>query len=157
MPGSRPRSGCCAARRPISRPTTAPIPSPVALKERALAIEDAARAVPGITNSEGAGVSAGRTVVALATSHGFARGYTTSGYGGAASVIAGEGGAMQRDHASHNVRHYADLDAPEATRAAGRRARGEAARSGQARQRDDAGAVRSARRRQPDRPSGRAR
>ena len=42
-------------------------PSPVALKERALAIEEAARAVPGITNSEGAGVSAGRTVVALAT------------------------------------------------------------------------------------------
>ncbi len=42
-------------------------PSPVALKERALATEDAARAVAGITNSEGAGMSAGRNVIALAT------------------------------------------------------------------------------------------
>jgi PmbA protein len=89
-------------------------PSPVALKERAMAIEAAARAVPGITNSEGAGMSAGRTVIALATSHGFCRGYTTSGYGAAVSVIGGEGGDMQRDSASHSVRHYADLDAPEA-------------------------------------------
>ena len=98
-------------------------PSPVALKERALAIEECARAVPGVTNSEGAGVSAGRSVVALATSQGFARGYTTSGYGAGASVIAGAGGDMQRDSASHNVRHYADLDAPEAIgRLAGERA-----------------------------------
>ncbi|MEA3012056.1 MAG: PmbA protein [Sphingomonadales bacterium] len=88
-------------------------PSPVELKARALAMEEAARAVPGITNSEGAGVSAGRTMVALATSHGFCRGYATSGYGAAASVIGGEGGDMQRDSASHSVRHYADLDTPE--------------------------------------------
>jgi len=98
-------------------------PSPVALKERALAIEEFARAVPGITNSEGAGVSAGRTLVALATSQGFARGYTTSGYGGGASVIAGTGGDMQRDSATHSVRHYADLDTPEEIgRLAGERA-----------------------------------
>jgi PmbA protein len=89
-------------------------PAPVELKARALAMEEAARAIPGITNSEGAGVSAGRTMVALATSHGFCRGYATSGYGAAASVIGGEGGDMQRDSASHSVRHYADLDAPEA-------------------------------------------
>jgi PmbA protein len=89
-------------------------PSPVALKERALATEEAARAVAGITNSEGAGLSAGRTVVALATSQGFCRGYTTSGYGAGVSVIGGEGGGMQRDSASHSVRHFADLDAPEA-------------------------------------------
>jgi PmbA protein len=88
-------------------------PSPVELKERALEMEEAARSVPGITNSEGAGVSAGRSVVALATSHGFCRGYTTSGYGAAASVIGGEGAGMERDSASHSVRHYADLDAPE--------------------------------------------
>ena len=89
-------------------------PSPAELKARALAIEEAARAVPGITNSEGAGVSAGRTLIALATSHGFVRGYLSSGYSAGVSVIAGAGGDMQRDHASHNVRHYADLDAPEA-------------------------------------------
>ena len=98
-------------------------PAPAALKERALAIEEAARAVPGVTNSEGAGVSAGRSVIALATSHGFVRGYATSGYSGGASMIAGEGGAMQRDHAGHNTRHYADLDEPEAIgRLAGTRA-----------------------------------
>ncbi|HMG48622.1 MAG TPA: TldD/PmbA family protein [Allosphingosinicella sp.] len=98
-------------------------PSPAALKERALAIEEFARAVPGVANSEGAGVSAGRSVVALATSQGFARGYATSGYGAGASMIAGAGGDMQRDSATHNVRHYADLDGPEEIgRLAGERA-----------------------------------
>lgn len=86
---------------------------PAALKAAALAAEDAARAVAGVTNSEGGGMSAGRTVVALATSTGFARAYSTSGYGGWASVIAGTGADMQRDHASHSVRHFADLDTPE--------------------------------------------
>ena len=88
-------------------------PAPTLLKERALAIEQAARAIPGVTNSEGAGVSAGRSVIALATSHGFCRGYTTSGYSGSASVIAGSGSDMQRDYASHSVRHFEDLDDPE--------------------------------------------
>jgi len=98
-------------------------PSPAELKARALAMEEAARAVPGVANSEGAGASAGRTVVALATSHGFCRGYTTSGYGAGASVIAGTGGDMQRDSATHSVRHLADLDGPEALgRLAGERA-----------------------------------
>ncbi|HEY0411939.1 MAG TPA: metallopeptidase TldD-related protein [Allosphingosinicella sp.] len=98
-------------------------PAPAELKQRALAEEEAARSVPGVTNSEGASVSAGRTVIALATSHGFCRGYTTSGYSGTASVIAGAGGNMQRDHAHHGVRHYEDLDPPEALgRLAGERA-----------------------------------
>src|SRR6185369_5736034 len=43
-------------------------PSPALLRERALAAEDAARAVSGVTNSEGGGASAGRSTVALATS-----------------------------------------------------------------------------------------
>jgi len=98
-------------------------PAPAALKERALAMEDAARAVAGVTNSEGAGASAARTVLALATSHGFCRGYATSGYSGYASVIAGSGSGMQRDYAQHGVRHLADLEAPEAIgRRAGERA-----------------------------------
>jgi PmbA protein len=88
-------------------------PAPTELKQLALEAEDAARAVAGVSNSEGAGWSAGRTVVALATSQGFSRGYTTSGYGGWASVIAGNGSGMQRDHASHSTRHFADLDRPE--------------------------------------------
>lgn len=88
-------------------------PAPAELKARALAMEEAARGVAGITNSEGAGVSAGRSVIALATSHGFSRAYSTSGYSGGVSVIAGAGSEMQRDHASHQVRHYEDLDPPE--------------------------------------------
>jgi len=98
-------------------------PPPASLKASALAMEEAARAVPGVTNSEGAGASAARTVLALATSHGFCRGYTTSGYGGYASVIAGTGAGMQRDYAQHGVRHLADLEAAEAIgRRAGERA-----------------------------------
>ena len=85
-------------------------PSPADLRERADAAEDAARAVAGITNSEGAGASASRSVIAIATSTGFARGYSTSGYGCSASVIAGEGGGMQRDYAYHSARHLADLE-----------------------------------------------
>jgi PmbA protein len=88
-------------------------PSPLELKRRSLEIEQAGRSVEGITNSEGAGVSAGRTLFALATSHGFCRGYSTTGYSSSASLIAGEGGEMQRDYAFHSVRHYAELDDPE--------------------------------------------
>jgi PmbA protein len=85
-------------------------PAPAVLRERARAAEDAARAVAGVTNSEGAGASAGRTLMALSTSTGFARGFVTSGYGCSASVIAGEGSAMQRDYAYHSVRHFSDLE-----------------------------------------------
>ena len=42
-------------------------------------------------------------MIALATSHGFARGYAASGYGCSASVIAGEGAGMQRDYAYHSA------------------------------------------------------
>ncbi len=94
-------------------------PAPADLRARALAAEDAARAVPGVTNSEGASASASRSVIALATSHGFARSYSTSGYGCSASVLAGTGGNMQRDHAHRAVRHLEDMEAPEAI---GRRA-----------------------------------
>ena len=85
-------------------------PSPADLRVRAQAAEDAARAIKGVTNSEGAGASASRSIIALATSHGFARGYATSGYGCSASVIAGEGSAMQRDYDYDQVRHLNDLE-----------------------------------------------
>jgi PmbA protein len=87
-------------------------PTPSMLRERALATEDAARAVEGITNSEGSGTSASRTVIALGTSHGFARGYSTSGYSCSASVIGGVGGDMQRDYAYHSTRYWGDLEEP---------------------------------------------
>ena len=98
-------------------------PAPETLREAALATEDAARAVDGVTNSNGASASASRAVVALATSTGFARAYAGSGFSLSASVIAGEGGAMQTDHASRSARFFADLPHPsEVGREAGDRA-----------------------------------
>jgi PmbA protein len=89
-------------------------PSPDHLRALALRAEEAARAIAGVTNSEGAGSSAGRSTMALATSTGFARAFTSSGYGCSASVIAGEGAGMQRDYGYHSARHCADLESPEA-------------------------------------------
>lgn len=86
--------------------------APEALRASALEAEDAARAVKGVTNSEGGGASAGRSIMALATSHGFCGGYQASSYGCSASVIAGEGSGMQRDYAYRTARHLADLDSP---------------------------------------------
>jgi PmbA protein len=68
--------------------------------------------VPGVTNSEGGGASAGRGLFALATSHGFAGGYATTSRGLSASVVAGEGAAMQRDYGWRTARHGADLPTP---------------------------------------------
>ena len=84
-------------------------PAPEKLRERALAAEDAARAVPGVTNSNGGGASFTRAVAALVTSHGFARGYEATGHSVSASVVAGEGGSMQRDYEYRTARHASDL------------------------------------------------
>ena len=97
--------------------------SPEQLRDCALAAEDAARAVEGVTNSEGAGAGASRSVMALATSHGFAGSYATTSYGVHASVLAGTAGAMERDYAHHSARHFTALDdAAEIGRRAGERA-----------------------------------
>lgn len=88
-------------------------PGPADLRAMAAAAEDAARAVAGVTNSEGAGASAGRGMFALATSHGFAGCYESTSRSLSASVIAGEGSAMQRDYAWRAARHGGDLPAPE--------------------------------------------
>ncbi|HWK36458.1 TldD/PmbA family protein [Sphingomonas sp.] len=94
-------------------------PAPDLLKARALAVEEAARAVPGVTISDGGSASASRSTVAIATSHGFAHGYGVSGYSLSASMLAGKGGAMQRDWASHSARHQSLLESAETV---GRRA-----------------------------------
>ena len=96
---------------------------PGKLRERALEAEAAALAVPGVSNSTGCGASASQQVVALATSGGFAGAYRSGGHGVLAGVIAGEGAAMERDHAWHSVRYLEDLDgAREIGRRAGERA-----------------------------------
>jgi len=98
-------------------------PDPAELRARALEAEAAALAVSGVTNSSGAGASASAVTVALATSGGFSGVYRTSGHGCSATVVAGEGAAMQRDYAAHSVRHLDDLEgAAEIGRSAGERA-----------------------------------
>lgn len=89
-------------------------PSPATLKALALEAEDAARGVPGVTNSEGAGAAFGTGCFALATSTGFARGYRGSHASLYASVLAGEAGAQERDHGSHSARFFADLESANA-------------------------------------------
>jgi PmbA protein len=98
-------------------------PDPTELHGRALKAETAALAVPGVTNSSGAGASASASTMALATSGGFSGAYRSTGHGVSASVIAGEGATMQRDHDWHSARHLADLDSAEGIgRRAGERA-----------------------------------
>jgi len=99
------------------------LPDVQALKERALACEEAALSVNGVTKSVGAGASASRSAVFLATSNGFAGGYVRTGVGLSAAVIAGEGAAMQRDYAYDSKLHDEDLRTPEDVgREAGERA-----------------------------------
>ncbi|MEX2642702.1 MAG: TldD/PmbA family protein, partial [Acetobacterales bacterium] len=98
-------------------------PSESVLSARAAAAEDAARAVSGVTNSEGARAGWGRTRVALATSDGFSGGYAVSHRSVSASVIAGEGTGMERDYSSATAVHDENLEDPAVVgRRAGKRA-----------------------------------
>ena len=81
------------------------------LVEDARELEDAARTVPGITNSGGASASAGFTGLVLVTSGGFSGGRRRSGFSRSVSVVAGEGARMQRDYDYDSRIHFADLDA----------------------------------------------
>lgn len=85
-------------------------PDPASLRERALKAEDAARAVAGVTNSNGGSASASASTFAIATSGGFSGATRATGYSCSASVVAGEGSGMQRDYAWHSARHMSDLE-----------------------------------------------
>jgi PmbA protein len=97
--------------------------SAAALTDAALKAEEAALAVSGVTNSGGAGASAGMGGLVLVTSHGFEGAYSASRFGCSVSVIAGEGTKMERDHDYDSRLYYRDLDDPAAIgRRAGERA-----------------------------------
>ncbi|ODN71617.1 TldD/PmbA family protein [Methylobrevis pamukkalensis] len=81
-----------------------------ALTDAARAVEDAARGVPGVTNSGGASAWWSQSAVALATSGGFTGGYRVSRHGRSVSVIAGEGTGMERDYEGCGRNHLVDLD-----------------------------------------------
>ena len=87
-------------------------PAASVLIERARIAEETARAVPGVTNSEGAEASWGRSIVALAASNGFAGSYVSSGHSVSVSVLAGEGLKMERDYEFASAVHAADLKDP---------------------------------------------
>lgn len=89
------------------------------LREAALAMEAAALGVDGVSNSAGAGASAGMGGMVLVTSHGFSGSYMASRFSRSVGVIAGEGTRMERDHDFDSRLYFAELDTPQAI---GRRA-----------------------------------
>ncbi len=87
-------------------------PDAAALTARAAEAEEAALAVAGITNSEGADAGYSRTEVYLATSAGFAGRYVRTSHSTSATALAGAGTDMQRDYDYTSATHLADLDSP---------------------------------------------
>jgi PmbA protein len=83
------------------------------MRDAALAMEEAALAVPGVSNSSGSGASSGMGGLVLVTSHGFAGSYMGSRFSRSVSVIAGEGTGMERDYDFDSRLYFADLDASE--------------------------------------------
>jgi PmbA protein len=87
-------------------------PSADTLIDRARAAEEAARAVEGVTNSEGAEAGWSRAGIALAASNGFRGGYTLSSHSVGCAMVAGSGTGMERDYAFHTAVYGGDLEDP---------------------------------------------
>ena len=100
-------------------------PAAETLMVRAAEAEDAALAVAGVTNSDGAEAGWHRARVAMFASNGFAGSYAITGQSVSASVIAGEGTGMETDYDYSSAAYGDDLDDPaEVGRSAGQRAVG---------------------------------
>lgn len=98
-------------------------PSPETLLDWTARAEDAARAVRGVTNSEGAEAGWSRTEVTLAASNGFSGSYRRGGYSVSVAVLAGTGTGMERDYDWTSGTYVEDMEAPERIgRRAGKRA-----------------------------------
>jgi PmbA protein len=107
-----------------------PSPEPDAdwLARAAAAAEGAGLSVAGVSRSDGAGAGWGQRRMALAATNGFAGDYARSSISLSATMITGEGTAMDRDWSGEMRLHRADLPDPaEIGRRAGERA---AARAG---------------------------
>lgn len=97
--------------------------SPETLEDRAREAEAAARAMPGVVNSDGATAGWSTARWLIATSHGFAGQHQASGFSLGASAIAGDGQTMETGYDGRSVRWHEDLPGAEAIgREAGRRA-----------------------------------
>ena len=98
-------------------------PAPELLIERAKACEEAALAVEGVTNSEGAEASWGRSGITLLASNGFKGSYARTGHSLGVAVLAGEGMGMERDYDFSSAVYGSDLEDPtEVGRNAGEKA-----------------------------------
>ena len=98
-------------------------PTAEQLIARASAAEEAALAIKGVTNSEGAEAGWTRNRVALVTSRGFAGEYARTGHSISATALAGSGTGMERDYDHSTAVHLAELeDAALIGRRAGERA-----------------------------------
>ncbi|OHC75306.1 MAG: modulator protein [Rhodospirillales bacterium RIFCSPLOWO2_12_FULL_58_28] len=83
------------------------------LLEMAARAEDAARAVPGVTNSEGAEAECSRSSIFIVAGNGFAGTYAGTRHSLSVSVLAGEGTGMERDYDFTGAVHIEDLKSPE--------------------------------------------
>jgi PmbA protein len=89
-----------------------PEPDPAWLAGAAAAAEAAGRGVRGVSRSDGAGASWGVRRLALAATNGFAGAYARTSVSLHATMITGEGTAMERDWAAETRCWRADLPDP---------------------------------------------
>ena len=87
-------------------------PTAETLETQARTAEDHARAVKGVTNSDGGSASWSSSKWALVTSDGFHGTHAATGHSISASAIAGEGAGMERGGEGRSTRHAADLPSP---------------------------------------------
>jgi len=98
-------------------------PTATEMEDQALATETVMRAVPGVTNSDGASASWSASRWKLVTSTGFAGMAEATGFSLSAAAIAGEGSNMEVGGEGRSMRWRDALPTPEAIGAeAGRRA-----------------------------------
>ncbi len=102
-----------AQERPALQLADTHEPDADTLQDMAMQAEQVALDTTGITNSEGADCSYGKTEVALATSHGFTGSYTDTTYAMSVSVLAGKDDAMERDYDYAVTRFFSDLPEPQ--------------------------------------------
>lgn len=89
-------------------------PSAETLLDMVRRAEDSARAVPGVTNSEGAEAGWGRSGVAFVASNGFAFEYAVTSGSVSAAVLAGDAETgMERDYDYTSAVFMSDLRSPE--------------------------------------------
>ncbi|WP_417490100.1 TldD/PmbA family protein [Maricaulis sp.] len=83
--------------------------SPEDLEARSIEVEQAARAIDGVSKTDAAFASFGQGAAAYATTTGFNQGWRKSMFSYGASVIAERNGAMERDYAATAARRPGDL------------------------------------------------